>query len=74
MMVNEMKKILLTLLLLPLSTYAQSDFAKSLKFMEGALETTPTEMTSGGKLVGCQIEYGAMFFDNAYSSGRSIFN
>ena len=64
-----MKKLLLALLLLPLSAYAQSDFAKSLKFMEGTLEITPTEMTSGGKLIGCQIEYGAMFFDNTYSQG-----
>jgi hypothetical protein len=70
MMVDEMKRILLALLLLPLSTYAQSDFAKSLKFMEGTLEITPTEMTSGGKLVGCQLEYGAAFFDNATIQGE----
>lgn len=64
-----MKKLLLALLLLPFLTYAQSDFAKSLKLMEGTLEITPTEMTSGGKLIGCQLEYGAMFFDNTYSQG-----
>jgi hypothetical protein len=70
MIVDEMKRILLALLLLPLSTYAQSDFAKSLKFMEGTLEITPTEMTSGGKLIGCQLEYGAVFFDNTTAQGE----
>jgi hypothetical protein len=65
-----MKKLLLALLLLPLSAYAQSDFAKSLKFMEGTLEITPSEMTSGGKLIGCQFEYGAMFFDHTTAQGE----
>jgi hypothetical protein len=66
-----MKKLITALLtaMLFISSSAYAEVNGALSSLIGTLEITSSRTSANGKLIGCEILYGAMIFDNTYSQG-----
>lgn len=61
--------LLTTTLLISSGAYAENVANDALTSLIGTLEITSSRTSANGKLVGCEINYGAIIFDNTYSQG-----
>ena len=73
-------KVLLALILLITSNaYAEAnkmlnnEMNAMLSNLAGTLEITSSKTSANGQLIGCEIVYGTMIFDNTYSKGSPYF-
>lgn len=66
-----MKKLITALLtaMLFISSSAYAEVNGALSSLIGTLEITSSRTSANGKLIGCEILYAAMIFDNTYSQG-----
>ena len=67
---KKLTAVLLTaILLISSGAHAENKENGALNSLIGTLEITSSRTSANGKLIGCEILYGAMIFDNTYSQG-----